>query len=157
MLRAPMLRALAATATGLTLRADGDSHAALQSLRQAASLWTELRAPYELARARVEIAEACRASATPRARQLEIDAALATSNRSGAVPDAARLGRAAGAGELTSRGRSTSRRRGREVDREIAAALVISERTVERHVSNIFAKLASSPPCRGHRAYAYEH
>ena len=157
MLRAPMLRALAATATGLTLRADGDPHAALQSLRQAASLWTELRAPYELARVRVEIAEACRELGDAESAALEIDAALATFESLGAVPDAARLGRVAGAGELTSREVEVLRDvAAGKSNREIAAALVISERTVERHVSNIFAKLAITSRAAA-TAYAYEH
>ena len=37
-----------------------------------------------------------------------------------------------------------------ETNRAIAAALVLSERTVDRHVSNIFAKLGVSIARRGH-------
>jgi DNA-binding NarL/FixJ family response regulator len=41
-------------------------------------------------------------------------------------------------------------------NREIAAALVLSERTVDRHVSNILAKLRVSSRAAA-TAYAYEH
>ena len=42
-----------------------------------------------------------------------------------------------------------------ETNRAIAAALVLSERTVDRHVSNIFAKLGVSSRTAA-AAYAYE-
>jgi DNA-binding NarL/FixJ family response regulator len=41
-------------------------------------------------------------------------------------------------------------------NREIALALVISERTVDRHVSNIFTKLSVSSRSAA-TAYAYQH
>lgn len=43
-----------------------------------------------------------------------------------------------------------------ESNREIADALVISERTVERHVSNIFTKLGITSRAAA-TAHAYEH
>ena len=42
-------------------------------------------------------------------------------------------------------------------NREIADALVISHRTVERHVSDIFAKLDVSSRAAATTPYAYEH
>ena len=41
-------------------------------------------------------------------------------------------------------------------NKAIAASLVLSERTVERHVSNIFAKLRVSTRAAA-TAFAYEH
>jgi DNA-binding NarL/FixJ family response regulator len=43
-----------------------------------------------------------------------------------------------------------------QTNRSIAAELVLSERTVERHVSNIFAKL-DVPSRAAATAFAYEH
>ena len=43
-----------------------------------------------------------------------------------------------------------------ETNKAIAAALVLSERTVHRHVSNIYAKLRVSSRAAA-TAYAYEH
>jgi DNA-binding NarL/FixJ family response regulator len=43
-----------------------------------------------------------------------------------------------------------------KTNRAIAAELVLSERTVDRHVSNIFAKLGVSSRAAA-TAYAYEH
>jgi DNA-binding NarL/FixJ family response regulator len=41
-------------------------------------------------------------------------------------------------------------------NKSIAAELVLSERTIDRHVSNIFAKLRVSSRAAA-TAYAYEH
>ena len=43
-----------------------------------------------------------------------------------------------------------------ETNRGIATELVLSERTVDRHVSNIYAKLGVSSRAAA-TAYAYEH
>lgn len=43
-----------------------------------------------------------------------------------------------------------------QTNKAIAAELVLSERTVERHVSNIFAKLGVSTRAAA-TAFAYEH
>ena len=43
-----------------------------------------------------------------------------------------------------------------ETNKAIAAELVLSERTVDRHVSNIFAKLGVSSRAAA-TAFAYEH
>ena len=45
---------------------------------------------------------------------------------------------------------------GGQTNKEIATELVLSERTIERHVSNIFAKLGVSTRAAA-TAFAYEH
>jgi DNA-binding NarL/FixJ family response regulator len=94
--------------------------------------------------------------------QMELDAARQTFQRLGAAPDLARLDGLMGASPATTGGLT-----GREVEvlgliatgqtnREIADALVISEKTVARHVSNIFVKLGVTSRSAA-TAYAFTH
>ena len=144
------LTALAAQAEGAVALAEGDARSALPLLRGAWQAWQELDAPYDAARARVLIAQACAELGDDDAAALELDAARDTFFRLGAGPDLARLEaligkRGRGDHGLTARELEVLRliARGRS-NREIAHALVISERTVARHVQNIFAKLRVS-------------
>jgi DNA-binding CsgD family transcriptional regulator len=144
--RREALTALAAQAEGTVALAEGDARSALPSLRRAWEAWQELDAPYDAARARVLIAQACAGLGDEDTAGLELDAARDTFFRLGAAPDLARLDscfRKRGRGDhgLTGRELEVLRliARGRS-NREIASALVISERTVARHVQNIFAK-----------------
>jgi len=93
---------------------------------------------------------------------LELDAARAAFAQLGAAPDLAALEalaapRAAASGGLTPRELEVLRlvAAGR-TNKAIASKLVLSERTVERHVSNILAKLGVSSRA-GATAHAYEH
>ncbi|MBW3589641.1 MAG: LuxR C-terminal-related transcriptional regulator [Actinobacteria bacterium] len=159
---APLLNATADFANGSLLLAEGEGRAALTALRKACKTWQELEVPYEDARTRVLIALACRELGDIDTEIMELEAARRLFTRLGAAPDLARLERLAAveppaAGGLT----------GREVqvlalvatgktNREIAADLVISEKTVARHLSNIFTKLDVSSRSAA-TAYAYEH
>ena len=94
------------------------------------------------------------------AASMELDAARRVFLRLGAAPDAARveemLGSRAARG-LTSREMEVMRLLARgATNRAIARALAISERTVDRHVANIFTKLDLSSRAAA-TAYAYEH
>ena len=162
-LDAPLLRATATHAKGAVLLAEGDAMAALAALRGAWAAWRELEAPYEAARARVLIGLACRALGDQDSAAMELDAARWAFQRLGAAPDLARLESLAGRGGTRAAGGLTAREvevlrlvaTGR-TNRAIAAELVLSQRTVDRHVSNIFTKLGV-PSRAAATAWAYEH
>jgi DNA-binding NarL/FixJ family response regulator len=139
----------------------GDAAAALPQLRRAWRIWEEIEAPYEAARVRALMGAACRALHDDDAATLELETARRTLVELGAAPDVARLDEPAGGDHTT--GRLTARERqvlrlivaGR-TNKAIAAELVVSERTVDRHVSNIYVKLRVSSRAAA-TAYAYEH
>jgi len=89
---------------------------------------------------------------------LELEAARGIFERLGAKPDLARLAsRAADAHGLSRRELEVLRLvASGKSNREIAAALVISEHTVARHLQNIFAKLDLSSRAAA-TAFAFEH
>ena len=160
---APLLHAMVDYATGSVLLADGDAAAALAVLRRACAALRELEMPYDAARARVQIGLACRALGDHDGAAFEIDAARATFDRLGAGPDLARLERLVGPearprpAELTDRECEVLRLVATGItNREIAAALVISEHTVGRHLQNMFLKLGLTSRAAA-TAYAYEH
>jgi len=163
-----MLAAMVATARGAVMLKDGDAWAALNALRHAGRLWQQLQAPYEGARVRMLVARACRAVDDDDAADMELEAARAALERLGAATDLAlaeRLSQPAVSrdthGEdthgLTPRELEVLRLIARgDTNRAIAEELVISERTVDRHVSNILAKLRV-PSRAAATAYAYEN
>ena len=159
----PLLRALATHGEGAVLLLEGDARAALGALRHAWSAWRELEVPYEAARVRVLIGLACRELEDEETAEMELDAARSVFEQLGAVPDLARaqaLSReppAKRAGGLTARELDVLRLVATgKTNRSIAADLFLSEKTVARHVSNIFTKLGLSSRAAA-TAYAYEH
>ena len=156
-----MLGAMLAATRGAVELAAGDPAAALVTLRKASKAWAVLEAPYEAARARVLVGQACRALGDEEAFALELDAARAVFDELGAAPDVAAVdsfaGVAADTHGLSARELEVLRlvAAGRS-NREIASALVISEHTVARHVQNIFRKLGV-PSRTAASAFAYEH
>lgn len=160
---APMLTAAAAQANGAVLLARGDARAALSVLEEAWLAWQEVEAAYEGACVRVLIARASRALGDTDTAEMELESARAVFQQLGARPDIARVEafrRASGPGPadgLSAREMQVLRlvAAGR-TNRQIAAELVISERTVERHLSNMFNKLGVSSRAAA-TAYAYEH
>ncbi|HEY6696469.1 MAG TPA: LuxR C-terminal-related transcriptional regulator [Solirubrobacteraceae bacterium] len=162
-LDAPLLRALAAQADGAVRLLEGDAQAALGALRPAWTAWQELEVPYEAARARVLIGLACRQLGDEESAEMELDAAQWVFGRLGAGPDVAHAqslsGKAAArpASGLTARELEVLRLVATgKTNRVIAADLFLSEKTVARHVSNIFTKLGLSSRAAA-TAYAYEH
>jgi len=162
-LDAPYLRAVARQSAGAVLLADGRPADALAPLREAEQLWHELEAPYERARARVLAARACRELGDETGAQLELDAAAAALQAIGAAGDLDRIGRlrreqaAAGQPPLTAREVEVLRLIAAGLtNRGIADRLGISEKTVARHVSNLFVKLDLSSRSAA-TAYAFRH
>jgi DNA-binding CsgD family transcriptional regulator len=152
-----MLDAMVAQARGTVELAAGDPAAALVALREACQAWRGLGAPYEVARTRVLIGRACAALGDADGAALELEAARDGFARLGAAPDLTGLEPGAPEHGLTARELQVLRliATGRS-NRQIATELVISERTVARHVQNIFAKLRVSSRTAA-SAFAYEN
>lgn len=158
----PWLDAVAASADGVVRVAEGDERAALAVLRKAWTAWQELDAPYEAARIRVLMGRAFQDCGEPELAELELDAARWVFEQLGAAPDVVRvreLSRASAppAGPLTARESQVLRLVAAGLtNRAIAAELFLSDKTVARHVSNIFAKLDVSSRAAA-TAHAYRH
>jgi class 3 adenylate cyclase len=97
--RTTAVAASASYARGRLMLAQGNTEAAMASLRHAVDLWHELRTPYETARARTALGEAYRASGDEGAARLEFESAKAAFERLGALPDAKRAGQLLGGEE----------------------------------------------------------
>jgi DNA-binding CsgD family transcriptional regulator len=158
-----MLAAMAGHARAAVELAEGDARAALVAARRAAEAWQELEAPYEVARARVLVGLGCAALGDDDTAALELEAAREVFAELGAAPDLDRVDalaereRRGAAHGLTPRELEVLRlvAAGRS-NREIAAALVISEHTVARHLQNIYAKLVVSSRTAA-SAFAFAH
>jgi DNA-binding NarL/FixJ family response regulator len=158
---APLLHAWCAHAKGAVLLAQENIAGASPVLAQACDGWRDLSMPYEEAQAHLLLATVCERRGDLDGRRLEIDAAKRLFEELGADYCLNRLP------EQTERGRSHGPLSDREsqvlrllaagkTNRELAEALFISEKTVARHVSNIFDKLGVSTRT-GAAAWAYEH
>jgi DNA-binding CsgD family transcriptional regulator len=156
------LRAVSGQATGAVRLAEEDASAALAALRRAYDEWQQFAAPYESACVRVLIGRACRALGDADTAQSHIDAAHSEFERLGARAPAAKVERqpatnTAAKSALTARELEVlGQLAAGSTNREIAAALHISEHTVARHLSNIFAKLGVASRTAA-SAYAFEH
>jgi DNA-binding CsgD family transcriptional regulator len=162
-LDAPFLQAVSAHAMGAVLLDEGDTRAAYAELGRARTGYQQLEVPYEAARVRILLGLACRKLGDEDSAEMELDAAQWVFRRLGAAPDLARveaLSRRAAAkavGGLTAREVQVLRLvAAGKTNRVIADELFLSEKTVARHVSNIFSKLGLSSRAAA-TAYAYEH
>ena len=162
------LGAAVAYARGILAGAAGDVELARRSFEDAGDLYRESGAPFESARARLALAGALRDTGREPAASREARAALDAFGELGATHEAGRaaaLARELGAGvpSLTADPAGLTARE-REVIRllaagnsnaEIAAALVLSVRTVERHVANIYDKVGAAGKAARATATAY--
>jgi ATP/maltotriose-dependent transcriptional regulator MalT len=165
----PGLGAMAAHARGAVALAEGHAAAAIEPLRQALQVWNEVGAPYLAARLRVLLAQAYRALGDRDSAGLEIELARETFTTLGAAPDLS-----ASPGEIAHEGHGVDLQpapagglSARELEvlrlvttgktnKVIAQQLFISEKTIDRHVSNIFVKLNVASRAAA-TAYAYQH
>ena len=161
--RNAVLGAISAYAEGAVDLAEGATRTALLALRRAWQMWQELEVPHEVARARVLVGLACRALGDDDTAALELEAARGIFAQLGAAPDLARVDSLAQSAPFVDAHGLTPRElqvlrlvAAGETNRVIAADLVLSERTVDRHVSNIFTKLGVSSRAAA-TAYAYKH
>jgi DNA-binding CsgD family transcriptional regulator len=145
----PVIEAERYALRGALALAQGDPGGALSLLRRAVGTWQEQDAPHEVAKLNVLIGQACRALADHDGAQLEFSAARETFERLGALSDLAHLNRIVATADAGSQTYGLTPReieilrliaRGKS-NRVIANELHLSERTVHRHVSNIFSKL----------------
>jgi DNA-binding CsgD family transcriptional regulator len=155
--------AIAAEARGALELAEDDAQNALSELRQAFEVWQRIEAPYAAARVRVLIGRACRSLGDEEGARLELAAARSTFEGLGAMPDLARIDSLTSeasredAHPLTPRELQVLRLVSvGKTNASIAAELFLSERTVERHLSNILTKL-DVPTRTAATAWAYQH
>ena len=151
---------MAAYAAGLVALADNDPAASLMHLRRAWKGWIEMGARYDAARARVRIGLALRALGDEVSATSELSVARRTFTELGAEPARREVDRLLATGlpdGLTSREVEVLRlvATGRS-NPQIAGALFLSEKTVARHLSNIFTKTGATSRTAA-AAYAHEH
>lgn len=156
----PPLRAAASLAAGQVAMAAGETAEAQRAFEDAIDHFLESGAPYEVARARIELARtlASRGRADTAVREAqraiellrELSAELEISRAQALIDSLAERSPAALAGDVASSGLT---KREIEVLRLVAADLTsqviaerlfVSEHTVHRHIANIFRKLSVS-------------
>ena len=162
-LGAAYLRALSRRAAGAILLSKEDAAAASSALRQAWSIWRDIEAPYETAQTRVLLARAYRMLGDEDAAVIELSAARDTFQKLGAVTDLEQAeslwidNRKLITGPLTAREKQVIQLvADGKTNKAIANALGVSEKTVARHVSNIFTKLDLTSRAAA-TAYAYRN
>jgi DNA-binding CsgD family transcriptional regulator len=158
-----VLGALAAHGRGRIHLAEGDAQAALGPLRRAFWVWQKIGAPYPAARVRVDLARACQALGDAEGAGMEREAARVVFEELGAVPDLSALKTLTGAPfakpahGLTQRELQVLRFvAAGKPNKIIARELFLSEKTIDRHLSNIFVKLNVGSRTAA-TAWAYEH
>jgi LuxR family transcriptional regulator, maltose regulon positive regulatory protein len=165
------LRAAASCIEGAIAAARGSYETARRRFEDAVDLFRRSDAPFETARTRIELARALLALERREAASRQLRRAHAALKRLGARPEAERAGALLRNLETTPRVRSvpdagSAHLTPREIEvlrliavgrsnQEIAAALGLSVRTVERHISNIYAKLGASGAVARTTATAY--
>lgn len=155
------LRAAAHAASAQVDLARGEAELALSAARLAIRGWASLSAAYEVARSRVLVGQALRLLGDEESAAAELTEARRCYAELGAAPaereTAGLLGRAHAPGGLSPREVEVLRLvAAGQSNAQIAATLVLSEKTVARHLSNIFVKLDVGSRTAA-AAFAFEH
>jgi ATP/maltotriose-dependent transcriptional regulator MalT len=155
------LEAAAAFAQGRLQFASGEASDALAHLHRASQLWQAAECPFEAAEARRAVGLACRDLGDGDGAELALSSALSAFEHLGAKTEAERtaehLGERPPVAGLTAREIEVLRLvAAGKSNREIAAELYLSAKTIARHLSNIFCKIDVSSRTAA-AAFAYEH
>jgi len=156
----PMLHALAAVARGRLQLAEGRAAIARTTLHASMRQWQQLRVPYEVATTSTLLGQAQREAGDEDAAKASFDTARALFEQIGARLDAREVDLA----------RRTTRPNGlteREIEvlcliaqghpnKQIAAQLDLSTKTVSRHLTNIFNKIGVTSRTAA-TAFAFQH
>jgi ATP/maltotriose-dependent transcriptional regulator MalT len=160
---ASLLSAASAHATGAVLLAEGDVVGAATALHRASEIWLNLETPYEEAQTCLLMATVCERRGDQDGRRLELNTALRLFKELNAEPRLARVADQSGRATRQSAGSLSEREvqvlrllAAGKTNRDIAEELFISDKTVARHVSNIFDKLGVSSRT-GATAWAFQH
>jgi DNA-binding CsgD family transcriptional regulator len=158
-----VLTAMAAQALGAVELAENNAGAALLALREACQAWQDVEAPYEVAQVRTMLGRACRELGDEDSAAWEFAAARDVFDRLGANPEVTRLSALIDAklrecaGGLTPRELQVLRLVAEGGSNKLIAEQIgLSERTIDRHVSNILTKLDVSSRTAA-TAFAYAH
>jgi DNA-binding CsgD family transcriptional regulator len=156
----PPLQARAGHAAALIALESGDPATAMPLLRQARAAWERLGGRYEAARCRLQLGRALRGLGDEQSAVTELAAARRTFAELGAAPaeqEAATLITRTYPGGLTAREAEVLRLvAAGKSNPEIAAQLFLSEKTVARHLSNIFTKIDVTSRTAA-ASFAYRH
>lgn len=153
----PGLRAWSAHAAACLQLDHGDVRSALPLLDEAAAVYRSQHASHATARVHELVARARDATGEPGLAAADRATAAAIYERLGAAADLARLAPRRPPGGLTDREVEVLRRVAAGAsNREVARALVISEKTVSRHLANLYAKAGVSSRTAA-AAWAREH
>ena len=146
---------------GAVALAEGRPEEALPALRAACRRWHSVHASYDAARSSVLLGRAYRALGDSEASTAELASATETFQRLGATVDASRAAELTGDQSLP---RGLTEREAEvlahissgKTNRDVAEALVLSEKTIARHLSNIFTKLGVSTRTEA-AAFSFAH
>lgn len=159
-----LMQALIHRATAAMYLAQERPAEALDEARVAQELLTQFPSPYDHARVKTLLGRACKLMGDHRTAEVELSAARKIFDKLGATSEISKLSMSGPGMANETSGHALTEREvevtglvsAGSTNRMIAADLVISEKTVARHISNIFTKLDISSRA-ALTAYAYEH